>query len=323
MANSNKIGCFIIDLKSTELSPEEREMLAHPLVGGIILFTRNYESRQQLAHLCQQVRTAQKKPLLIMVDQEGGRVQRFIPEFSRLPRMAELGELYDTNPNAAIAMAKKCGMTMASELISAGVDLSLAPVLDLNKEICIAIGDRSFHADPRAVILLAQALVQGMKEMGMAATGKHFPGHGSVNTDSHTALPVDERSLDVIVKEDMVPFSALIKLNINAIMAAHIIFPAVDSLPVGYSSIWLKDILRGQLEFTGVVLSDDLNMEGANISANYADRVQASRDAGCDFTLLCNNHAGVIQVLDQLAAEKYNVSEEKWASLKANYKGNH
>jgi beta-N-acetylhexosaminidase len=315
----NPIGALIIDLQGKELTPEERELLAHPTVGGVILFTRNYESRSQLKQLCHSIRQTRTKPLLILVDQEGGRVQRFIPEFTRLPSMGYFGEAYDSNPSKALSMAKDCGWLMAAELLTVGVDLSLAPVLDLNKGISSVIGQRAFHANPQQVITLADGFIQGMKEAGMAATGKHFPGHGSVVLDSHVAIPIDDRSLEDIEREDLIPFKGLLERGITALMAAHIIFPKVDKLAVGYSHRWLQTVLREQLKFKGVIFSDDLNMEGANISSHYADRVQAARDAGCDFTLLCNNRAGVIQVLDQLLSDENQVSQTKWSVLQGNF----
>lgn len=314
---ANKIGSLIIDLQGKEVTAEEQDLLAHPLVGGIILFTRNYESREQLTHLCQSVRRASKSSLLIMVDQEGGRVQRFIPEFTRLSSMAVFGKLQDTAK--AAQLAQDCGWLMAIELLSTGIDMSLAPILDLNKGVSGVIGDRAFHADPQQVIELASAFIKGMKEAGMTATGKHFPGHGSVAPDSHVSMPIDERALSDILRDDLVPFVALIQRGMTALMAAHIIFPNVDHRAVGFSPVWLQTILRQQLGFKGSVLSDDLNMEGANISTNYADRVLAAREAGCDFALLCNNRAGVIQALDAVPEAKHQVEQDKWQALQSNF----
>jgi beta-N-acetylhexosaminidase len=265
------------------------------------------------------IRSVRQTPLLIMVDQEGGRVQRFINEFTLLPFMGVLGKLYDNHAEKAFQLTKECGWLMATELLSVGIDLSLAPVLDLNKALNSVIGERAFHSSPQAVIKLAHAFVDGMNEAGMAATGKHFPGHGSVTLDSHYANPVDLRELDEIEKEDMLPFIEQIKGGIQAIMAAHILYPKVDALPASYSSFWLKDILRHKLKFTGVVLSDDLNMEGANISSDYSDRFIASREAGCDFVLLCNNQKGVYQVLDKVIAKNHSIPGEKWKKLQGDF----
>lgn len=314
----DKIGCFIIDIASTDLDSSDKELLAHPLVGGIILFARNYKSRQQLIELCTAIRKVRKTKLLIMVDQEGGRVQRFITDFTRIPAMAKIGEYYNQDRQAACQLAKEVAWLMATELLAAGVDLSFAPVLDLYTNNNKAIGDRAFHADPKVVIQLATAYIEGMHEAGMASTGKHFPGHGSVTLDSHVAMPIDHRTYNEIANSDMVPFAAMIKAGITSIMASHIIYPEVDALPVGFSKRWLKDILRHQLDFKGVIVSDDLNMEGANISTNYTDRVQAARDAGCDFVLLCNNRAGVIKVIDELAYEKHLVDKPIWSALAGN-----
>jgi len=316
---AEKIGCFIIDLHGINVSPEERDILEHPLVGGIILFTRNYESRKQLQHLCQQIRLSTTRPLLIMVDQEGGRVQRFIDEFTRLPFMAAFGKMYDEKPDVACRLLEDCGWLIATELLSVGIDLNLAPVLDLNKGISNVIGQRAFHSRPQVVVEMASVFIRGMREAGMAATGKHFPGHGSVALDSHVVISIDERSMQEIEQDDMIAFAGVIKSGISAIMAAHIIFPNADTLPVGFSRYWLQDILRDRLGFIGTILSDDLNMQGANISSNYTDRVVAARDAGCDFAMLCNNRQGVTQVLDNLPRTSYWVSKDKWGFLQGDF----
>lgn len=315
---TNKIGSLIIDVEGLSISPEDREILAHPLVGGVILFARNYASREQLNLLCQSIRDSRSSPLIIMVDQEGGRVQRFLHEFTRLPFMAVFGNLYDENPSNACRLAEDCGWVMAIELLSLQIDLSLAPVLDINKGVSSIIGERAFHANPQVVVTLANAFIKGMREAGMQAVGKHFPGHGSVVQDSHLAIPIDHRDLSTIEQDDMLAFTGMIKSGMTAMMAAHIIFPQIDQLPVGFSRVWLQQILRERLGFTGVILTDDLNMEGANISANYADRVCAAKEAGCDFALLCNNRKGVIEVLNHLDHKKYEVNKEKWSLLQGN-----
>jgi beta-N-acetylhexosaminidase len=229
--------------------------------------------------------------------------------------MATFGVLYEQDKQAAYTQAEQCGYEMASELLTAGIDLSLSPVLDLNKSVSSVIGDRAFHADPRVVTDLSEVFIRGMTKAGMAAVGKHFPGHGSVTADSHLALPIDHRSLSDIEQADLKPFAELIKKGIPALMSAHIVFPQIDRVPVGYSHVWLKDILRKRLGFAGTVLSDDLSMEGANISTNYDDRVRAAREAGCDFTLVCNNRMGVVQALDRLPAAQFQVEEAKWRRL--------
>lgn len=313
------IGSLIVSVEGTELTGEDREIIAHPLVGGIILFSRNYASRAQLQNLCQSIRATRQTPLLIMVDQEGGRVQRFKDEFTRIPPMAFFGHLYDQDPLMAARLAKNCAWLLAAEVLAAGVDLSLAPVLDLNKNNSSVIGDRAFHRDPNAVIQLAKAFIAGMNEAGMAAVGKHFPGHGSVTLDSHLDIPIDNRSLNEIEQDDMIPFVALMNAGMKGIMPAHIIFPQVDPYAVGFSRIWLQKILRKRFGFKGVIFSDDLNMEGANISSNYTDRVMTARAAGCDFALLCNNRNGVIQVLDSLPHANYLVGGEKWGALQGKF----
>lgn len=316
---TGEIGSLIIDLEGLTVTAEEREILAHPLVGGVILFARNYASREQLITLCQQIRLSCQHPLLITVDQEGGRVQRFIHEFTRIPFMGIFGKWYDQDPATASRLVQDCGWLMAMELLSAGIDLSLAPVLDLDKGVSTIIGQRAFHAHPQTVIAMANAFVNGMNEAGMASIGKHFPGHGAVIADSHLTIPIDERSIHEIEHDDMLPFAEMIKNGILAIMAAHIVFPQVDDLPVGFSSYWLKTVLRDRLGFTGAIFSDDLNMEGANLSANYSDRVMMAREAGCDFTLLCNNRMGVIHALDNLAFALNKVDREKWRALQGNF----
>lgn len=309
------IGCLLIDLAGLELTPEERELLAHPLVGGLVIFARNYESPAQMQSLCQAVKAARKSPLLITVDQEGGRVQRFIKHFTKLPPMSVFGDLYAKDPTHALACARECGWLLATEILAVNVDLSFAPVLDLNNPISNIIGNRAFAAEPQVVIELASAFIQGLHEAGMAAVGKHFPGHGSIAPDSHVAMPEDHRTLEAIKKNDMQPFAALIQQGIKAIMTSHILFPQVDTSIVTFSRKWLQTILREQLLFHGTIFSDDLNMAGANISAHYADRMIAALEAGCDFALLCNNRNAVIQVLDQVSHQQHQVAQQKWQPL--------
>lgn len=316
---TDKIGALIIDLQGLQLSPEEKELLAHPIVGGVILFTRNYDNKAQLAELCRDIRAARSLPLLIMADQEGGRVQRFRHQFYPLPNLTFFGEWYDRNPTVAVDLAKTTGWLMASELMNAGLDLSLAPVVDLNKGLSSVIGDRAFHKNTEVVYRLASAYIQGMREAGMTATLKHFPGHGSVIPDSHLDLPVDERDLQTIMDDDLQPFLHLVRDGIHAVMAAHIQFPRIDSKQVSFSRIWLQEILRDRLGFNGAILSDDLNMRGADISVDYSDRVLAAREAGCDFALVCNNRNGAIQTIDRLPHAKHQVPADKWRALQADH----
>lgn len=313
------IGSLVIDIQGYELTPEEKDLISHPLVGGLILFTRNYENKAQLKRLCHSVRQARKLPLLIMADQEGGRVQRFRHDFFALPPVALFGEWYGKDPAIALELSRQAGWLMANEVMQAGIDLSLAPVVDINKGLSDVIGNRAFHSTVEGVYQLAQAYIKGMREAGMSATIKHFPGHGSVTVDSHHATPVDTRTLKEILEVDAEPFRLFIQHDIPAVMAAHIIFPEVDAAQVSFSRRWLQEILRGKLGFKGTIISDDLNMQGANISANYADRVLAARLAGCDITLLCNNRAGVIQALDEIPHQKHQLSADVWQPLQANF----
>ncbi len=312
---SQQIGPVIIDLMGHEVSQEEYELIQHPLVGGIILFARNFASRKQITELCRTIRSARQTPLLIAVDQEGGRVQRFKDDFVRLPSMGEIGRLYHESPDKGLQFAFDTGRTMATELLAVGVDLSFAPVLDLDKKLNTVIGDRAFDIKPAVVTVLAKALMRGMHEAGMAATGKHFPGHGSVAVDSHIGLPTDARKFAAIVEDDMQPFIELIDAGIDAMMPAHILFSEVDDKQVGFSRYWLQEILRKKLNFSGVIFSDDLNMQGADVSGGYADRASAALDAGCDFVLICNNRVGAITILEQLPHDIF-VSIEKFNRLK-------
>lgn len=312
-------GALIIDLQGTTLTPEEVELLAHPVVGGVILFTRNYESRQQLKALCAGIRACTTKPRLILVDQEGGRVQRFIPEFTRLPPVATLGQAYDRDPNVGLREVSYHASTMAMELLSAGIDVSLAPVLDLNKGISTVIGNRAFHQDPAVVAKLAMAYAQAMRAAGMAAVGKHFPGHGGVSLDSHVASPIDPRTLAELEQDDLIPFLALLKAGMAGVMASHLIFPAIDEKPVGFSRRWITELLRERYHYQGVILTDDLNMQGASVVGDCTTRVIESREAGCDFALLCNNREGVIHALDHLPQAKHQVSEACWRALREKY----
>ncbi len=305
------IGCVMLDIQGTELSAQERELLAHPKVGGLIYFSRNYESVAQISALTQAVRAAAPRSLLIAVDQEGGRVQRFREQFTRLAPLAELGMHYDRDPAAALQAAQQAGQLMAAELRAVDIDFSFAPVLDLDYGLSAVIGDRAFHADAHCVAVLAEAYIKGMRQAGMAATGKHFPGHGWVTADSHHAIPCDERSAEQIMQQDVQPFRALFQCGLDAVMPAHVIYEQVDTQPAGFSSIWLQDILRRQLGFEGVIFSDDLSMEGASVAGGYAERADAALAAGCDMVLACNNRAGVIELLDHAQLNASAVSAQR------------
>lgn len=294
------LGPVMVDLKGTTLLPEERDMLLHPLVGAVIFFTRNFESPEQIAALTDEIHALRDPPLLVCVDHEGGRVQRFRNGFTRLPAVRKLGAVYDRDPKHARTLAETFGWVMASELRAVGVDFSFAPVLDLDRGVSRVIGDRAFHSSPEAVADLAHSYMRGMHLAGMAATGKHFPGHGGCEADSHVDVPVDPRRYEDILVEDMVPFERMIHFGLEAIMPAHVIFNTIDTNPAGFSRFWLRDVLRARLGFQGVIFSDDLSMEGARVAGGPVDRARAAFNAGCDMGLVCNNPMAAQQVLDGL-----------------------
>ena len=299
------LGPLMIDVEATALTAGERELLRHPLVGGVILFARNYAEPAQLVALTASIHALREPRLVITVDQEGGRVQRFRHGFSELPALARLGETYDGDPQAALALAADCAWLMASELRAAGVDFSFAPVLDLKSAQSAVIGDRALHGDAQAVARLARVYVAALQRAGMAAVGKHFPGHGGVAGDSHHELPIDERDYYDLEQRDLVPFRAAIAAGLQGIMTAHVLYPRVDAQVAGYSRYWIKDILRGELGFSGAVFSDDLSMAGADLGTSYSARAQQALAAGCDVLLICNHRAGVIEVLDSLPVAPY------------------
>ncbi|WP_317928711.1 beta-N-acetylhexosaminidase [Halioxenophilus sp. WMMB6] len=302
-------GPAIVDIEGHHLTEEDRDILRHPAVAGIILFARNIASFAQVRELCREMKTL-RPDLLICVDQEGGRVQRLRDGFSRLPPMARLGHRYQSSPSEALADAQEIGWLMAAEVRSAGIDLSLAPVLDMDDNFCPAIGDRAFGAGADQVIQLAQAFIQGMNSTGMGAIGKHFPGHGKVNVDSHFDLPVDQRSLSELWDDDMLPFRALAS-SLAGIMPAHILFPQIDSQAVGFSSHWLQVLLRTRLGFQGLIFSDDLSMSAAASGGGYRERTRAALAAGCDLLLLCNNRSEALPVLDDLIHQQLSARAQQ------------
>jgi len=291
------LGPVMIDVAGTALGDDERQMLLHPLVGGVILFARNYQSPEQLKVLTAEIRALRTPPLLIGVDHEGGRVQRFRDGFTRLPPMRAFGRLYDRDPELARHLARAAGRVLASELQAHGVDFSFTPVLDVDPGCSAVIGDRAFHSDPDAIAELAGALIAGLRVQGMGAVGKHFPGHGGCEADSHVAIPVDERSYEDIARTDLQPFRKLFGQGLCAVMPAHVIYPKVDERPAGFSRRWLQDILRGELGFDGLVFSDDLSMEGASVAGGPLARAQAALEAGCDMVLVCNKPDSAREVL--------------------------
>jgi len=307
-------GPLMLDLEGYELTDDERELAVHPMVGGIILFSRNYRDPAQLEYLTRSIREL-RPDILISVDHEGGRVQRFRNGFTRIPPMASLGTLFMKDPEAALELAWDIGWLMASELLAYGLDFTFAPVLDLDYGISDVIGDRAFSGRPDVVTRLADALIEGLHEAGMPAIGKHFPGHGFVAADSHVDLPVDERPFSEIDASCLKPFTALCPL-LDGVMPAHVIYKQVAPEPAGFSPYWLKDILRRQLGFKGVIFSDDLGMAGAAIAGDYAARTHAALSAGCDMVLVCNDRAGALQVLDALEGYEFSPrSEQRLAAL--------
>ncbi len=310
----------MLDVREIELQSDEHEIIQHPLVGGVILFSRNYESPEQITQLCKSIRNAKESPILIAVDQEGGRVQRFRKGFTLLPASHQIGEIFDNDQAKAKELATTAGWLMASELLAVGIDFSFAPVLDLYKGVSQVIGDRAFHHDPDIISLLAKLYIKGMNQAGMSAVGKHFPGHGSVKEDSHIEIPRDGRRFEDIQMSDIRPFENVILANLSAIMPAHVIYPNIDKLPAGFSTFWLQTILRQQLSFNGVIFSDDLSMTGAEVVGDYLDRTRAALSAGCDMALICNQQSEAVKVLEQLEYTPNPSSHSRLMRMRANRK---
>ncbi len=294
------LGPLMVDVAGTELSAEDREVLAHPLVGSVILFTRNYVDRAQLGALVGQIRAVRSPALLIAVDHEGGRVQRFREGFSPLPPLRRIGQCFDADAQQGLAMARALGWLMAAELLACGLDFSFAPCVDLDYGLSEIIGDRAFHARATTVAALAVAYMHGMRDAGMAATAKHFPGHGAVVADSHLALPVDRRAL-VDLDQDLLPYQRLIANGLPAVMVAHVLFPAVDSVPASFSVRWITGQLRQELHFGGLVFADDLTMAGAAAIGDLPERASRALAAGCDVLPVCNDRPGVVRLLEHFA----------------------
>lgn len=308
-------GPVMLDVEGLELGAADRERLSHPLVGGVILFTRNYAEPSQLAALTAAIRAMRDSPLVIGVDHEGGRVQRFRAGFTAIPPMRLLGESWDRDVAAAAREAEALGRTISGELKPQGVDFSFTPVLDLDFGSSGVIGDRAFHRNPNAVAHLASALRRGLNAGGMAAVGKHFPGHGFVAADSHTDVPVDGRPMSAIAADDLVPFGAMVRGGLEAIMPAHVIYPDVDAKPAGYSRVWLQEILRGRLGFDGMIFSDDLGMAGAHTVGDIVARAEAAVGAGCDVVLSCNDFAVADDLLTRWKPAPSPDLARRWARM--------
>lgn len=293
------LGPLMVDVAGTALQAEDRRVLTHPLVGGVVLFKRNYSDRAQLVALCAEIRALRNPPLLIAVDHEGGRIQRFQSGFSALPSLRRIGQVYEANAQQGLAMARSMGWLMAAELLACGLDLSFAPCVDLDYGLSKVIGDRAFHASAATVATLAIAYVHGMRDAGMAATAKHFPGHGAVVADSHLDLPVDRREL-ADLQEDLLPYRRLIDNGLAAVMVAHVLYPSVDARPASFSQQWIHGVLRSELHFGGLVVADDLSMAGAASIGTLPERARQALAAGCDLLLVCNDRPGVEQLLHEL-----------------------
>ena len=309
------LGPLMLDVEGTVLSAQERERIAHPGVGGVILFARNIRDTDQVRTLIAAMREVRPE-LIVAVDQEGGRVQRVKKGVTLLPPLARLGRWWDENPVQAMQGAREWGWLMAAEMLALGFDISFAPVLDLNVGRSRVIGDRAFHGTPQAVVALARSYIAGMHEAGMAATGKHFPGHGWVEADSHHAIPVDERSEADIRAQDLQTFAQLAR-DLDAVMPAHVIYQQVDAQPAGFSRYWLQQVLRSELRFEGVIFSDDLTMEGASVAGGYGERAAVALAAGCDMVLVCNNPAGAQTVLEYLDQYPASVDQARLQRMRA------
>lgn len=314
--SSLALGPVMVDVEGLCLQSHEIERLKNPLVGAVILFARNYQDPNQLSELCRQIHEVRDQPLLIAIDHEGGRVQRCRSEgFTHLPAMRDLGELWDKNPQKALTLAREVGYILAAELRSCGVDFSFTPVLDLDYGASEVIGNRAFHRDPEIVAKLSEALIEGLAEAGMASCGKHFPGHGFVEADSHVAIPVDTREFDEIWEQDIQPYVSLGHSKLPSLMPAHVIYEKVDSMPAGFSKFWVQEVLRERMGYQGMVFSDDLTMEGASVVGGILERANAAFEAGCDMVLVCNRPDLADELLEKLEHQGSPESIERLINL--------
>jgi beta-N-acetylhexosaminidase len=308
------LGPLMVDVAGTELTAEDRRVLRHPLVGAVILFTRNFGSYGQLEALVRDIRALRNPPLLVTVDHEGGRVQRFRQDFTVLPPSRTIGHAYDLDPEAGRRLAWQCGWLLAAELRATGIDMSFAPCVDLDYGVSEVIGDRAYHRDPEVVARLSVACMQGMRAGGMQATAKHFPGHGAVVADSHKSLPVDRRPLSELTG-DLLPYRRLIANGLASVMVAHVLFPEVDAEPAGFSARWVQRELRWGLGFTGAVFSDDLSMGGAAFAGTVPERARRALAAGCDLLPICNDREAVLAALEELAGAADPLSQVRLVRL--------
>jgi len=304
-------GPVMADISGIELTQQEKERLCNPAIGAVILFSRNYESVEQLQDLTMQIHELRDPPLLIAVDHEGGRVQRFRDGFTHLPAMRCYGDIFDNDPAGALEQCSTAGWLMAAELLELGVDFSFAPIADLDAGLSEVIGDRAFHSSPGIASELSLAFMLGMRKAGMAATAKHFPGHGSVQGDSHHIIPIDDRSFEQLSENDLVPFRVMIASAVEGIMTAHVIYPQMDEQPPTFSHYWLQQVLRQELGYKGLVFSDDLSMAGAKSAGGPLQRAKAAMDAGCDMVLVCNDTPALDEVLDGLAAARLHLPGQR------------
>jgi len=307
----------MLDLEGSSLTTEEIELLRHPLTGGVILFSRNFESQPQIQELCLKIRETAAKPILIAVDHEGGRVQRFHEQFTKIPAMGCFRHI-ECDQQQILQTLISTGWLMASELIVSGIDISFAPVLDVDIGVSQVIGDRAFSDKPQQIIDYSTAFIKGMNEAGMRATGKHFPGHGSTAADSHYELPIDRRTMEQIRSTDLSVFAALSTKGLDGIMPAHVVYPEIDAYPASFSRYWLQDILRKELDFQGTIFSDDLSMAGAISIGDVAVRAKTALDAGCDMILCCNDRDATIEILDQLTQVEQKEKSDRVISMMAN-----